>query len=89
MSCCCTPKSQETTPNNIDQTAIPRAECGSDPATAGATSEYEGVRYFFCCAECKKAFDQAPATSGRACLPQASQKCTCCTSVRRAGQPRL
>jgi Cu+-exporting ATPase len=31
-----------------------------DPATAAGTSEYQGKRYFFCGAGCKRSFDAKP-----------------------------
>ena len=31
-----------------------------DESTAAATSEYKGVKYHFCAAGCKNAFDQDP-----------------------------
>ena len=31
-----------------------------DESKAAATSEYKGVKYYFCAAGCKKAFDQDP-----------------------------
>ncbi|MDQ2947876.1 MAG: YHS domain-containing protein [Acidobacteriota bacterium] len=31
-----------------------------DPATAAGVSEYEGKRYFFCGAGCKRSFDANP-----------------------------
>jgi YHS domain-containing protein len=36
--------------------------CGMDvtPATAGASSEYEGEPYYFCCPGCKKTFEREP-----------------------------
>ena len=36
--------------------------CGMEvnPASAEAQSEYEGVKFYFCSQECKKAFDADP-----------------------------
>lgn len=31
-----------------------------DETKPAATSEYEGKKYYFCAAGCKKAFDQSP-----------------------------
>ncbi len=31
-----------------------------EESTAAATSEYQGKKYYFCAAGCKKAFDQDP-----------------------------
>jgi len=37
--------------------------CGMeiDPASAAATSEYEGTTYYFCAVACKEQFDAEPA----------------------------
>lgn len=31
-----------------------------EPAKAAAQSSYQGQTYYFCCANCKRSFDQAP-----------------------------
>ena len=31
-----------------------------DEASAAATSEYKGKKYYFCCAGCKKEFEKNP-----------------------------
>lgn len=36
--------------------------CGGEvtPQSAGATSEYKGTTYYFCCSGCKRSFDKEP-----------------------------
>ncbi len=37
-----------------------------DPATASATSDYQGATYYFCAPGCKSEFDRDPAAALRA-----------------------
>jgi YHS domain-containing protein len=37
-----------------------RSDDTLDPATAAGTGEYQGERYFFCGAGCKRSFDAKP-----------------------------
>jgi Cu+-exporting ATPase len=52
--CCCGTKPKTETKGSVTDTV-----CGMqvDPATACGVSEYQGKRYFFCGAGCKRSFD--------------------------------
>jgi Cu+-exporting ATPase len=56
--CCCGTKPQASSKASVSDPV-----CGMqvDPATAAGTSEYQGKRYFFCGAGCKRSFDADPA----------------------------
>ncbi len=55
--CCCA-----TTPKVETKGSVTDVVCGMqvDPATAAGVSEYQGKRYFFCGAGCKRSFDANP-----------------------------
>lgn len=55
--CCCGSKPQPS-PKAPNTDLV----CGMqvDPATAAGMSEYEGKRYFFCGAGCKRTFEADP-----------------------------
>jgi Cu+-exporting ATPase len=55
--CCCGTKPKTETKGSVTD-----AVCGMqvDPATAAGASEYQGRRYFFCGAGCKRSFDANP-----------------------------
>ena len=62
--CCC--NQPEKVQGNITD---PVCGMAVDPAKAGSASEYQGIRYFFCCPGCKGTFDSAPSRY----LPSAQQ----------------
>ncbi len=59
---CCSKGSQAATEVGSATAVDPVCGMTVDPATAAATSTFEGQSYYFCAPSCRKAFDKDPAS---------------------------